>query len=70
MSKQCNSSVIQKDGFSLDIINMVEQSYRAEYVPNPQQVKRLFEYSLEQAKIAHDEKEWYAKVKDKALNWL
>ena len=55
----------------LDVfINMVEQSYRAEYVPNPQQLKSFFEYSLEQAKIAHDEKEWYAKVKDKALNWL
>lgn len=55
----------------LDVfINMVEQSYRAGYVPNPQQVKGLFEYSLEQAKISEDEKEWYAKIKEKALNWL
>lgn len=55
----------------LDVfINMIEQSYRAEYVPNPEQIKGLFEYSLEQAKIAHDEKEWYAKIKEKALNWL
>lgn len=55
----------------LDIfINMVEQSYKADYVPDSRQVKALFEYSLEQAKIANDENEWYAKVKDKALNWL
>lgn len=55
----------------LDVfINMVEQSYQAGYVPNPKQVRALFEYSLEQAKIANDENEWYAKVKEKALNWL
>lgn len=55
----------------LDVfINMVEQSYKAGYVPNPQQVKSIFEYSMEQAKIAVDENEWYAKVKEKALNWL
>lgn len=51
-------------------INMVEQSYNAGYVPNPLQVKSIFEYSLEQAKNSVDEKEWYAKVKEKALNWL
>lgn len=55
----------------LDIfINMVEQSYGAGYVPGPDQIKEIFEYSLEQAKTAQDEKEWYAKIKDKALNWL
>lgn len=55
----------------LDVfINMVEQSYNAGYVPNPLQVKSIFEYSLEQAKNSVDEKEWYAKVKKKALNWL
>lgn len=55
----------------LDVfINMLEQSYQAGYVPNPKQVRALFEYSLEQAKIANDEKEWYAKVKEKALKWL
>ena len=55
----------------LDVfINMVEQSYNAGYVPDPQQVKSIFEYSLEQAKNSVDEKEWYAKVKEKALNWL
>ena len=55
----------------LDVfINMVEQSYKAGYVPNPQQVKSIFEYSLEQAKKSADENEWYAKVKEKVLNWL
>ena len=55
----------------LDVfINMVEQSYNAGYVPNPLQVKSIFEYSLEQAKNSVDEKEWYATVKEKALNWL
>lgn len=55
----------------LDVfINMVEQSYRAGYIPNPEQVKNIFDYSMEQAKISTDEKEWYAKIKEKALNWL
>lgn len=55
----------------LDIfINMVEQSYRAEYIPKSEQIKEIFEYSLEQAKIAKNENEWYAKIKEKALNWL
>lgn len=55
----------------LDIfINMVKQSYRAGYVPDSEQIKGIFEYSLEQAKRAKDENEWYAKIKDKALNWL
>lgn len=55
----------------LDVfINMIEQSYKSEYIPNPEQVKGLFEYSLEQARLAQDENEWYAKIKEKALNWL
>lgn len=55
----------------LDVfINMVEQSYRAGYVPDAEQVKEIFEYSLEQAEVAKDENEWYAKIKDKVLNWL
>lgn len=55
----------------LDVfINMVEQSYRVGYVPNPEQIKGIFEYSLEQAKLASDENEWYARVKERALNWL
>ena len=55
----------------LDVfINMVEQSFRAGYTPNSGQIKALFEYSLQQAKESNDEKEWYEKIKAKALNWL
>lgn len=55
----------------LDVfINMVEQSFCADYTPNPKQIKAFFEYSLEQAKIADDEYQWYEKIKHKALNWL
>ncbi len=51
-------------------MNMVEQSYRAGYLPDSKQVKEIFEYSLEQAKEARDEMDWYGKVKEKVLNWL
>lgn len=55
----------------LDVfINMVEQSYRVGYVPNSEQVKGIFDYSMEQAKKSKDENEWYAKIKEKVLNWL
>ncbi len=55
----------------LDVfIHMVEQSRRAGYIPNPKQVKKIFEYSLEQAKVSKDENEWYNKIKEKALDWL
>lgn len=55
----------------LDVfINMVEQSYRVGYNPNPVQVQDIFKYSMEQAQIANDENEWYDKIKEKALNWL
>lgn len=55
----------------LDVfINMVEQSFRAGYTPNSEQIKALFEYSLQQAKNSRDENEWYEKIKEKALNWL
>ncbi len=55
----------------LDVfIHMVEQSRRAGYIPNSKQVKKIFEYSLEQAKVSKDENEWYNKIKEKALDWL
>ncbi len=55
----------------LDVfIHMLEQSYRADYTPNPEQIKKFFEYSMEQAKVSQDEKDWYLKIKNKALNWL
>ena len=55
----------------LDVfINMIEQAYRASYIPNSKQLREIFEYSLRQAKIANDENEWYTKIKNKVLNWL
>ncbi|MDR0560225.1 MAG: AlwI family type II restriction endonuclease, partial [Prevotellaceae bacterium] len=38
---------------------MVEDSYKANYIPEPQQVKRLFERSNELANTSANEKEWY-----------
>jgi hypothetical protein len=55
----------------LDVfLNMLEQSYAAEYTPNAKQIETLFNYSLEQAKIARDEEDWYDKLREKALDWL
>lgn len=49
---------------------MVEQSAKVNYTPNPDQVRSLCEYSMKVAQAASSEKEWYAAIKAKALNWL
>lgn len=49
---------------------MLTDSYKADYRPNPKQVKSLFDYSLEVAENTNNEVEWYEKVTEKALNWL
>lgn len=49
---------------------MVEQSGKADYTPNPDQVRSLCEYSMKAAQSASSEKEWYEAIKAKALNWL
>jgi len=49
---------------------MVDDSYKATYVPEPQQVKRLFERSNEIAKNSGNEEEWYQAITSEALNWL
>ena len=55
----------------LDVfMNMLQQSYRVGYVPNPEQIKGLFDYSIEVAKCSKDENEWYENIKAKALAWL
>lgn len=55
----------------LDVFRkMVEQSHNASYMPNPEQVRKLCEYSMEVAQKAKDEQEWYSSVKNMALNWL
>ena len=49
---------------------MVEDSYKASYTPQPQQVKRFFERSNEIAETSTDEKSWYKEITNEALNWL
>ena len=49
---------------------MLEDSFKASYTPNPQQVKSFFEYSKSIASESHSEQEWYNKIVEKALNWL
>ncbi len=49
---------------------MLEDSFKASYIPNPEQVKSFFEYSRTVASTSHSEHEWYNKVVEKALNWL
>lgn len=49
---------------------MLEDSYKADYIPNPKHVENLFKYSQDIANNSVDEQEWYSKVTEKALNWL
>ena len=49
---------------------MVEDSYKAAYVPKPLQVKRFFERSNEIAATSIDEKIWFKEITNEALNWL
>lgn len=49
---------------------MVEDSYKANYTPNPMHVRNFFETSNDLAKICGSEIEWYEKIKEKALHWL
>lgn len=49
---------------------MVEDSYRVNYIPNPNHIKGFFEESNIIANSADNEREWYEKIKDKALHWL
>ena len=49
---------------------MLEDSFKASYTPNPQQIKSFFEYSKSIASESHSEQEWYNKIVEKALNWL
>lgn len=49
---------------------MIESSRKANYTPQPKQVKQFFEYSNEVASSCDNEKIWYEKVKSKAISWL
>ena len=49
---------------------MVEDSYNANYVPEPRHVQRFFERSNELANSTDNEVDWYNGITEKALNWL
>jgi hypothetical protein len=51
-------------------MKMVEDSYKAEYVPGPSHVKRFFDVASDLAETSKSEKEWYDGVINSALNWL
>lgn len=49
---------------------MVEDSYKANFTPNPSHIRCFFEASNEYALTCESEVEWYEKIKEKALHWL
>jgi hypothetical protein len=49
---------------------MVEDSYNADFIPEPKHVQRLFERSAELAKSLNNEVDWYNAITQEALNWL
>ncbi len=49
---------------------MVEDSYKASYIPQPGQVKRIFERSNELVETCENEQIWFEQIKQEALNWL
>ncbi len=56
---------------SLDTFRkMLEDSFKAGYQPNSNQVKAIFEYSMQLANSVDNEVEWYDKLTNKAMNWL
>ncbi|MEK7644323.1 MAG: AlwI family type II restriction endonuclease [Patescibacteria group bacterium] len=55
----------------LDIFRkMVDDSYKASYIPEPNHIKRFFERSNRIAAECDNEKVWYEKIKEVAMNWL
>lgn len=55
----------------LDVfMKMVENSYGARFVPTPQHIKELFDFSKQAAEMATDEIQWYSSVQNKAMQWL
>lgn len=49
---------------------MVEDSFKASYVPSPENIQKLFSVSDAIAQDADNELDWYDKVTEKAINWL
>lgn len=51
-------------------IKMVEDSYNANYVPEPRHIQRFFERSNQLANSTDNEVDWYNGITNEALNWL
>lgn len=51
-------------------IKMVEDSYKADYVPEPKHVQRFFERSNILANSTDNEIDWYNRITQEALDWL
>jgi hypothetical protein len=51
-------------------LKMIEDSHKANYVPEPRHVQRFFERSAELANATDNEKDWYDAITKEALNWL
>lgn len=51
-------------------LKMIEDSYNANYIPEPKHVQRFFEYSNELALSTDNELDWYDGIKKKAIDWL
>ncbi len=51
-------------------IKMVEDSYNANYIPEPRHVQRFFERSNQLANSTDNEVDWYNGITQEALNWL
>lgn len=51
-------------------IKMVEDSYNANYIPEPRHIQRFFERSNELAHLTDNEVDWYNRITQEALNWL
>ena len=49
---------------------MLEESHRADYIPEPKHIQRLFERSNELANSAANEVEWFKAIQQEALSWL
>lgn len=54
----------------LEIQKMVEDSYKASYLPNSDNIKAFFETSNTLAQQTEDERAWYKGISEKAMNWL
>lgn len=49
---------------------MVEDSYKASYLPSPENIKAFFEASNTLAQKTEDERTWYKGILERAMNWL